>query len=406
MRRLAVRAGLAGRCSGTATNPATAIATRSSTSVESAPEWEISAKFGKSTVTQELWRRREQQSLGIGSSHAVLYKFSKVTSLRDEYVGNTGKMLVGRILEDLDALAGNVANDWCQEMKSSDGSPPVLVTAAVDRIRLRRPVHITEDVVLSGQTIWTGSSSMLVRMHMHSESKSGEKLLEADFIYVARDRAANKSLKVPMVHPSNDEEEQLFRDGEAKAAAKREMRKRLVASRPQVQSTLESMAAEGILMNDLPSVSIKQAANKVLMSVTARESLLLTKPQERNTAGRVFGGFLMRRCYELAFASCFAFSGSHPVFVEVTDFLFTKPVTVGSLIHLKCRVIHTVETRVFVEVLLKVIRPVEGESYSANKIVVIFDCGVDLPEVVPCTKGEALAKLHALEVIGKCSQTE
>eukprot|EP00971_Amphidinium_carterae_P289456 5747048-Amphidinium_carterae.1 len=51
---------------------------------------------------------------------------------------------------------------------------------------------------------------------------------------------------------------QLVRDGEAKAAAKREMRKRLVASRPQVQSTLESMAAEGILMNDLPSVSIKQ----------------------------------------------------------------------------------------------------------------------------------------------------
>eukprot|EP00971_Amphidinium_carterae_P258250 5126154-Amphidinium_carterae.1 len=158
--------------------------------------------------------------------------------------------------------------------------------------------------------------------------------------------------------------------------------------------------------------------------------------KERNTAGRVFGGFLMRRCYELAFASCFAFSGSHPVFVEVTDFLFTKPVTVpwldctcelaralctsrlqrvkilqqdvasldvhfsqqgflgsgevttaltwttmlqrnvlsehpntgfglaghslvqvGSLIHLKCRVIHTVETRVFVEVLLKVRSP-------------------------------------------------
>eukprot|EP00971_Amphidinium_carterae_P270000 5356468-Amphidinium_carterae.1 len=162
-------------------------------------------------------------------------------------------MLVGRILEDLDALAGNVANDWCQEMKSSDGSPPVLVTAAVDRIRpasthdmstvfieqclaqcpLCVAVFLTPQklvwhccvargyvgladyldrcaevfhadsctalvtfalecrnskirrsgvnlpLVPSGVPHCAGSSSMLVRMHMHSESKSGEKLLEA-----------------------------------------------------------------------------------------------------------------------------------------------------------------------------------------------------------------------------------
>mmetsp|Transcript_43768 Transcript_43768/g.103424 ORF Transcript_43768/g.103424 Transcript_43768/m.103424 type:complete len:417 (+) Transcript_43768:90-1340(+) len=368
-------------------------------------KWEISASFGKSTVTQELWRRREQQSVGIGGSHAVLYKFSKVSSLRDEYVGNTGKVLVGRMLEDLDALAGNVANDWCQEIQSSDGSPLMLVTAAVDKIRLARPVKITEDVVLSGRAIWTGNSSMLVRMYMQSETHRGERLLEADFVYVARDRATLKSVKVPQVEPANEEEEELFRDGEKKAAAKRGMRKRLSARASEVQTTLEAMVAEGHIMSDLPSVRIKQGTmGKVLMNVTARECLLLTKPQERNTAGRVFGGFLMRECYNLAFATCFAFSGLHPVFIEVTDFVFGKAVQVGSLLQLKSRVIHTSGSRVFVEVLLKVIRPVEGESFDANKIVVVYDCGAAMPEVVPATKGEALAKLHALEVLGECDR--
>ena len=42
-------------------------------------------------------------------------------------------------------------------------------------------------------------------------------------------------------------------------------------------------------------------------------------PQQRNTAGRIFGGFLMRRAFELAHATAYRFCGQPPSIVEVDE---------------------------------------------------------------------------------------
>ena len=47
----------------------------------------------------------------------------------------------------------------------------------------------------------------------------------------------------------------------------------------------------------------------VLMHETSLKNAITTQPQVRNTAGRVFGGALMRYALELAFATAYAFSG-------------------------------------------------------------------------------------------------
>ncbi|CAN0533683.1 unnamed protein product, partial [Ectocarpus sp. 8 AP-2014] len=66
----------------------------------------------------------------------------------------------GRILEDLDALAGNIAFKHCSE----DPSFPLLVTASVDRIVLRRHPELDCDITLMGRVVWTGRSSMVINM--------------------------------------------------------------------------------------------------------------------------------------------------------------------------------------------------------------------------------------------------
>jgi acyl-coenzyme A thioesterase 9 len=38
--------------------------------------------------------------------------------------------------------------------------------------------------------------------------------------------------------------------------------------------------------------------------------------------GRIFGGFLMRRAFELAFATTYMFAGSRPSFVRVDEVTF------------------------------------------------------------------------------------
>lgn len=366
---------------------------------EATEDWQISPKFGKSTVTQELWRRRDADSLGIGSTHAIAYRFSTALSLRDEYVGNTGKVLIGRLLEDLDALAGNIAFDWCSDTLDVNGNPPLLVTAAVDKITLDRPLPVNEDYFLSGRTIWTGSSSMLVRMTMRAGRRpgEGESLLEADFVYVARDRAAGKAAKVHQITPQTDEEKQLHKEGQMKIAEQKLRRKQLdnrALSEEDIQ-TIREMLKDGDSLMELPVVARRMAGGKVLIHNTKMENTILTKPQDQNTAGNVFGGMLMRCCYELAFATCFAFSSRHPLFKEIAEFVFQKPVPCGSLLRLKSRVVYTKNHDCCVEVTVLVIQPSDGTTFRANSIIVVFDTHGDLPTVVPATFGEGRATLHA-----------
>lgn len=64
---------------------------------------------------------------------------------------------------------------------------------------------------------------------------------------------------------------------------------------------------------DLPPVVIAFAI------VQLTSSTLICMPQHRNTANRIFGGFLMHRAYEVAFCAAFTFGGSRPRFSEIDE---------------------------------------------------------------------------------------
>lgn len=354
-------------------------------------EWEASKKFGKSTVTQELWRRREADRLGIGGTQAISYRFSTSHPLRDEYVGNTEKALVGKLLEDFDALAGNIAFDWCSDLRDSTGKPPLLVTAAVDRIKFSRRVEITEDVFLTGSVIYTGGSSMLVRMVMNTGRRpgTGEQISVAYFVYVAVDRATHKAVKIHELTPENPEEKELFELGAKKAAEQKARRQNPYASAPKDVATISAMLSEGDILTELPGARRLMEKSKVLISRTMLENTVLTKPQDLNTAGNVFGGYLMRNCYELAYCTAFAFAGRWPKFREICEFVFAKPVPQGSVLRLKAKVIYTVGQDACVEVAVIVIQPERQNTFRANKILVVFELEGDVPDVVPNTEAEA-----------------
>lgn len=59
---------------------------------------------------------------------------------------------------------------------------------------------------------------------------------------------------------------------------------------PLISSTTQSSVS---LPNgqDMPGLAVGDA---VLISQTRRETMIICQPQQRNTAGRMFGGYLMR----------------------------------------------------------------------------------------------------------------
>jgi len=366
---------------------------------ETPEDWQVCSVIGKSSVTQELWRRRDTLDPEIIESHAIRYNFAGSEDLRHEYVANTGRVRIGKLLEDLDALAGNVAFDWCQPVRSRDGRDVLLVTAAVDRIRFTRPLSITEDVMATGKIIWTGNSSMLARIQIHggegfdlNNPESGEHLLEADFVYVARDRTTLKSAKIPQMEPRSDRQKLQFMEGRLKATEKRWGVS--TVSSVTHQKEITKLLERGETFQDLPAL-VCGKQRQVLMRSSSLENTVLTKPQNRNTAGRVFGGYLMRQAYELAWCTGLIFSGTNPRFVEISEFSFHKPVPVGCLLRLKSRVVYTKDSLCVVEVLIKVVQPEQNLSFRSNRITVAFDAGTPLPMIVPSTTGEAVSFLAA-----------
>lgn len=57
------------------------------------------------------------------------------------------RIRIGRVLEDLDSLAGNIAFAHTDD-GNPETMPPVLVTAAVERIQMLYPVDLSHDVTL------------------------------------------------------------------------------------------------------------------------------------------------------------------------------------------------------------------------------------------------------------------
>ena len=112
----------------------------------------------------------------------------------------------------------------------------------------------------------------------------------------------------------------------------------------------------------------------------------------------------MRRSYELAFSTAYAFIGKKPTFDEVDDIAFLVPVNVGDLCLFDSRVLYTLpkgfehgeggsgdgRARVFIEVIVLVASPEtvssKGERASCERSVdVHMACFGFVPEN-PCTK--------------------
>jgi hypothetical protein len=54
----------------------------------------------------------------------------------------------------------------CSDDGKLNTHPPILVTASVDAIELRKRLEVERDMSMGGQVVWTGTSSMDIRMEL------------------------------------------------------------------------------------------------------------------------------------------------------------------------------------------------------------------------------------------------
>ena len=246
------------------------------------------------------------------SRTSIEYPFSTNPFLRETYKSPWGTVRIGKILEDLDACAGNIAYKHCS--CQGEWESPLIVTAGVDRIQIKDRPTTDSDQILTGGITWIGSSSMEITMRV---STATEVWLEAKFTFVAREAKSNKATGIVPLLPETAPERALFELGAGNAAKKKETRKLATTSTSayaaSIEKTAAALLAEGAVLAKMPSLA---PDNLILMKETELHNALVSQPQQRNMHNRIFGGFLMRRAFELAFSTAYVFGGSRPKFIE------------------------------------------------------------------------------------------
>ncbi|TYI00900.1 hypothetical protein ES332_A11G164100v1 [Gossypium tomentosum] len=151
--------------------------------------------------------------------------------------------------------------------------------------------------------------------------------------------------------------------------------------------------------------------DSILLRDTRLENALICQPQQRNIHGRIFGGFLMHRAFELAFSTAYVFAGLVPCFLEVDHVDFLRPVDVGDFLRLTSCVLYTElenpdQPLINVEVVAHVTRPEIRSSDVSNTFNFTFSVrpeakatknGFKIRNVVPATEEEARRILERMD---------
>ena len=94
--------------------------------------------------------------------------------------------------------------------------------------------------------------------------------------------------------------------------------------------------------------------NSVWMEDAKLKNLIICQPENRNRFNKIFGGFIMRQAFELAWANTHVYGKCRPFIIHVDDIWFRKAVEVGSMLYFNSQVCYTedryVQTRVSAEV--------------------------------------------------------
>ncbi|KAF0028567.1 hypothetical protein F2P81_019654 [Scophthalmus maximus] len=202
------------------------------------------------------------------SKHGRAPDMVEVRNRLREIVGASTNWRFGRILEDLDSLAVLISysHTYNPALKKS---PLSIVTALVDKI-----------------------------------------VLDATFVMVARDPENKRAAFVNPLKPDGPEEENIFQQGEDNKFRRVELS---TASLLKVAPTDEERKiVHGLFLNTLDTQTVSFSSrvlppNSVWMENAKLKGLEICHPQERNIFNRIFGGFLMRKAYELGWANACSF---------------------------------------------------------------------------------------------------
>jgi acyl-coenzyme A thioesterase 9 len=259
---------------------------------------------GKPSVMPPQIDRSKDPKVPADSFITEFLPFHSNADEGEQYVNTYGGLRIGKLLQDLDSFAALVAYKHCGVSFRELDSPLdiVIVTAAVERVDLVKIISLDQDYELFGQVTHTGRSSLEVTLRVRETESPNHICMSAKFHMVARNLQGKAATINPLI-PQTVEEKEWFALGEANKA------RRIKAAQEDL-SVANPTIEESQIIHEMYQQSLNaENPNGVPLSSTKLESVLLTLPQQRNLHNRIFGGVLMLKSFELAYAAAVCING-------------------------------------------------------------------------------------------------
>ena len=301
-----------------------------------------------------------------------------------------GNIRFDLVLEILDELAEDTALAYARHFVPEGR----VVTAAIDNILLHKPADVTRDLVLRARINYVGRSSLEVGIRLEHGAPSPIHLASCYFTMVARSgegEASRSAALQPLEYGDGLEKRRSW-----KAIARRESYRKEQAAATEPPSREEYALLAGVhAAQEQPGFSGR------LVSELVTSNWERMYPEQENVPQKIFGGYLVRKAYELATINAEEIAPDRPVIIRVNRINFLQPVRLGDKLHFVSRIVYTGSTSICVEVNIERVSRDRVTRALSNTCVFTF-ANVDgdmiprpVPPVYPTTYAEDARYLEA-----------
>ncbi len=285
-----------------------------------------------------------------------------------------GNLRFGLLLEVLDKVAEETALSYVRRFTPEAR----VVTAAIDNIIIRHPADVNRDILFDARINHVGRSSMEVGIRVEHPGDPSVHIASCYFTMVARSGSGDdaKSLAIPPQEYMDDREKRRAEKAVARKEAYRKEREEL-----QEPPTRE----EYNLLAKLHKAQEDPDFKGLLARKLVTESWERMYPEQENVPQTIFGGYLIRRAYEISAICAELVAPDRPVIVAVNRINFFHPVKLDDKLHFTSRVVYTGKTSVSVEASIeRISRDRTTKALSNSCLFTFVNVNRDLvPQPVP-----------------------
>ncbi|MBJ6802730.1 acyl-CoA thioesterase [Geomonas propionica] len=301
-----------------------------------------------------------------------------------------GNLRFGLLLEILDKVAEETALRYVNRFYPDAR----VVTAAIDNIIVRHVADVTRDIVCEARINQVGRSSLVIGIRVEQPGNPANHVASCYFTMVARSGMGEGAVSValPPLDYATEREQARAR----KAVARREeyRQQQALMSEPPSLDEYRMLAA-------LHKAQDEPGFQGLLAGQLSADSWERMYPEFENVPQKIFGGYLVRKAYELSSICSELVAPDRSVMAAVNRINFFHPVRMGDKLHYTSRVVFTCDSYVCVEANIERISRDRTSKALSNSCLFTF-VNVDrelvhrpVPAVYPTTYAEDARYLEA-----------